>query len=249
MFNVENAKRRAAELGQLLGPILVRGCGPGGVEGEVYFKALTVGEDTRVKRLRESSVSTFRYQELILRAKDKNGDRIWDDDELDDVLSGGIDPMDCAYIIGSMYAGDKYKREAEGEKGPFCKEAARESFESVEGMYGPVQLPHLGDDGGDLDIYYKHGNGYLDCAIGELRRKYPHEFELRYILKKALTRSGEPMFKSTHLAHIAAALEPADLDKAMIAMQSPKFMSDEERIRLSVASSLDPDPSVEELKN
>lgn len=249
MFNLENAKRRAAELGQLLGPILVDGCGPGGEQGEVYFHALTYGENTKLKLLRETKAATVRYLELIMRAKDKDGDRIYDDDELDDILNGGIDPMDCAYILGSMYAGDSYKRKPRAIPGAFCKDAARESFEKYDSMYGPVEIPHLGDDGKPLEIYYSHLNGYQDCAVMELRRKYPHEFELRFIIDRALTKKGDRVFKLAHLPILANALTDQDLDVAMIAMQSPRFMSDEDRIRLSVAASLDPEPNQDELKN
>lgn len=249
MFNPENARRRVAELGKLLGPILVRGCGPNGVEGEVYFTALTVREDTKLKWLADNNASTHRYQELLLRAKDKNGDRIWEDEELDDVLNGGIDPYDCAFIIGSMYAGDKYKRKPETTPGPFCKNAARTAFEDLDELYGPVKVPHLGEDGGYLDIFYRPNNGYVDCAINEIHLKHPHEFELRILQKRALTEKGTPMFTTQHLATVSAALEPKEIKKVVLEMQSPKFMSDEDRIRLSVASNLDPEPDLDTLKN
>lgn len=249
MFNIDNAKRRAAELGQLLGPILVRGCGPGGIEGEVYFTALTVGDNAKLQRLRETETSTYDYRELLLRAKDKDGDRIWQDDEIDDVLDGGIDPMDCAFIIGSMYAGDKYKRKPEGDTGPFDKAAARAAFEKLDATYGPIQVPNLGDEGADLDVWFKHNNGYRDCAIAAIRRKYPHEFQLRVLIDRALDKTGKPMFNSEHLPYLHQALTPKELDSVTIAMQSPRFMSDEERIRLRVAASLDPEPDLDDLKN
>lgn len=249
MFNIENAKRRAAELGKLLGPIIVKKCGPNGIDGEVYYTDPTVAEERSLRVEERENRDTFRYRELILRAKDKDGDRIWDDNELPDILGGGVDPMDVAYIIGSMYAKERYKIDADGKSGPFDKAAAREVFESVCDLYGPVMIPGLDDEGEDLPIWYRNGNGFDDCAVDAIRRKYPDDSEVRVLMARALTEDGRPMFKQSHLAYLANAITADEMSKITRSMLHPRFMSEEDRIRLSVSAQANPLLDVDDLKN
>lgn len=249
MFDIKNAKRRAASLGQLIGPIIVRGCGVNDLDGEVYYTELTVSDDRKLRVMERQYQDTYRYRELLLRAKDKDGDRIWEDDELPAVLEGSIDPMDVAYIVGSMYAGERYKLTSEVGSGPFDKSAARDLFESSNGLYGPVPIPFLGDENTPLNIWYRHGNGYEDCAVDAIRRKHPDDCEVRVLIKRALTEDGKPMFKNSHLADLATSITQKDMSKVMASMLHPRFMSDEERIRMSTAIEDNPTLDVDDLKN
>lgn len=248
-FDLEAAKRRAAQLGQLLGPIIVKGCGKDDMDGEVYYTDLTVAEDRKLRMLERSKKDTFHYREMILRAKDADGNRIWDDNEIHEVLSGGVDPMDVAYIVGSMYAGERYKINADGPSGPFDKNAAKKMFTKSTGLYGPVNIAHLGKDGADLPFYYTQGDGYEDCAIAALRRKHPDDYELRILIKRALNVNGEPIFTDEHFATLASALTSKEITKIMSTMMHPRFMSDEDRIRLAVAVESNPQLDVDDLKN
>jgi len=250
MFDLSRAQDRIAQLGQLLGPIYVDDCGhETGEAGEIYFTGLTNGEYQKLRALQRKHQDTYYYRQLLLRAKDKDGDRIWEDDELDDVLGGGIDPSDAAYITSCMYLTD-LKHEPDRNSSAFSKVAARAKFDSYNTLLGPVSIPKI-DRGEDLDIYYRNVDGYADCAINAIRAKNENDYDLRELVERALDKSGKKMFSndSASIAKLAAAITQKDLNDVILAMVHPRFMSEEDRIRMSVQIETDPDLDMDDLKN
>lgn len=248
MFDIERAKQKTAELSKLIGPIVVKRCGDG-VAGEVYYKELTVGQNRKLDVLRRTKRDTYNYRELIIRALDADGEPIWDESELQDILDGGIDPMDAAYIVGSMYTGDKYSRPAI-DSGRFHKPSARAAFEDLKGLYGPVMIPGI-DEGADLPIYYEHTNGFVDCSLDAIRRKHPDDSEIRVLIDRARDVNGDRVFKQEEVYRdfLSSAISRDEMTTIMTSMRHPRFMSDEERIRMAVAVEANPALDLDDLKN
>jgi len=248
VFNINDAKKRIAELGVLQGPIIVADCGDDGLAGEVYYHQLTVGVDRKIRALQRTHPDTCNYRELLLRSLDKEGDRIWEDEEITEILNGGIDPIDVAFIVGSMYAGDKAKK-IDLKSGPFNKASARKLFEDNDCLYGPVNVPGIGPEDGPLEIYYRPNNGLKDAAISVLKIKNPDDWDIRLLIQRARTKDDKPMFKTQHLPTLASALKQEELTRVTAQMMHPRFMPEQVRIELAVAQEANQELHVDDLKN
>lgn len=238
-FDKQALMRRAANLNRVVGPILIPGSSDDvDTPGALYYKPKTGRVDRQVAQMRAEHRKTYFFREFILRALDKDGDPIYQPGDLRSLLDGGIDPSDVGQFIGMVWseADDTDLTEADepAKFAPFSPEAARKRFAETVGLYGPVLIPHCGEDGQALEAYWRSKDGQQDCLETMIMLDHKYEADFRLLVLKALTRKGKRIFDDSEdtLTLLMGAITSKEASEVVGNMKPPRLMPDWRKLKI-----------------